>query len=114
MTVQPIGAQDLAYARPVTMVFGPEGTPVGLRDRLAEDSQPFDAVLGVAACRDSLGFADLLWAPLDFDAFRGRLIAGRDPGAMFETASRVVVVEEHGGAASPLPRSRSELCKHPT
>jgi hypothetical protein len=73
-----------------------------------------DGGLGVAACRDLLGFADLLWAPLDFDAFRGRQIAGRDPRVMFETASRVVVVEEYGGAGSPLSRNRFELCKHPT
>jgi hypothetical protein len=86
---------------------------VGLRDRLAEDSQPFDAVLGVAACRDSLGFADLLWAPLDFDDFRRRLIAGSDPGVMFETASRVMVVAT---AAQPLrtlqaPYMRRRQCR---
>jgi hypothetical protein len=68
-----------------------------LRERLAQHCQPFEAVLAVASCRDSLGFADLLWPPLDFDAFRDRLIANRDPGVIFETATRVVVVEEHGG-----------------
>jgi hypothetical protein len=70
---------------------------MGLRERLAEDRRPFDAVLAVATCRDSLGFGDLLRPPLDFDAFRDRLIANRDPGVIFETANRVFVAEEHSG-----------------
>src|SRR5262245_59042385 len=68
---------------------------MGLRERLAEDRRPFDAVWAVATCRDSLGFADLLWTPLDFDAFRDRLISNRDPGVIFETSNRVFVVEEY-------------------
>ena len=39
----------------------------------------------------------LLGAPLDFDAFRDRLIANRDPGLIFEAPNRVLVVEEHSG-----------------
>jgi hypothetical protein len=70
---------------------------MGLCERLAHDRRVFGAVLAVATCRDSLGFGDLLWTPLDFDAFRDRLIANRDPGVIFETANRVFVVEEHGG-----------------
>jgi hypothetical protein len=70
---------------------------MGLRERLAENRQPFAAVSAVATCRDSLGFGDLLWTPKDFDAYKDRLIAHRDPGVMFETVSRVVVVEEWGG-----------------
>jgi hypothetical protein len=70
---------------------------MGLRERLAEHRQPFEAVLAVATCRPSLGFGDLLWTPLDCDAFLRRLIDGRDPGVIFETASRVVAIEEHSG-----------------
>jgi hypothetical protein len=70
---------------------------MGLRERLAEYEQPFRATVAVATCRDSLGFADLYWSGFD-EAEWQRLIEGRDPGVMFETASRVVVIEEHGGA----------------
>jgi hypothetical protein len=70
---------------------------MGLRERLAEHHRPFEAVLAVSTCRDSLGFVDLLWQPLDFDALLSRLTTNRDPGVMFEAVTRVVVVEEHSG-----------------
>jgi hypothetical protein len=70
---------------------------MGLRDRLAENRQPFDAVVAVATCRNSLFFADLCWPPFDMEADRMRLIEGRDPGVIFEPVSRVVVLEEHSG-----------------
>jgi hypothetical protein len=70
---------------------------MGLRERLAENRYPFEAVVAVATCRGSLFFADLCWPPFDVEAERQRLIEGRDPGVIFETASRVVVVEEHSG-----------------
>ncbi len=68
-----------------------------LRDRLAEHRQLFEAVLAVAHCRESLGFGDLWFPPFDFEAARQRLSANRDPGVMFETDSRVVVIEDYGG-----------------
>src|SRR5262245_29891683 len=70
---------------------------MGLRERLAEHRQPFEAVLAVATCRDSLFFADLCWAPFDTEAELRRGIENRDPGVMFDTASRGFVVEEHSG-----------------
>src|SRR5438874_8196055 len=70
---------------------------MGLRDRLAEYQPPFHAIVAVASCRDSLCFADLYWPPFDWEAELQREIAGRDPGVIFETATRVVVVEEHSG-----------------
>jgi hypothetical protein len=70
---------------------------MGLREQMAESRQPFDAILGVATCRDSALFADLCWPPFDPEIELPRLIAGRDPGVIFETATRVVVVEEHSG-----------------
>lgn len=68
-----------------------------LRDKLAAHRQPFDAVLGVATCSDSLGFGNLWFPPFDFEAERCRLIENRDPGVIFETDWRVVVIEEYGG-----------------
>jgi hypothetical protein len=68
---------------------------MGLREKLAEHHELFEAVLAVATCCDSLGFLDLLWPPLDHRAFRDRLIANREPGVCFETPSRIVVIEEH-------------------
>lgn len=70
---------------------------MGLRERLVEYEQPFHATIAVATCRDSLGFGDLCWPPFDPKAELQRLIEGRDPGVMFETASRLVVIEEHSG-----------------
>jgi hypothetical protein len=70
---------------------------VGLRERLAEDKEAFDAIVAVATCRDSLFFADLCWPPVDAEAEHQRAVEGRDPGAIFETATRVVVIEEHSG-----------------
>lgn len=70
---------------------------MGLRERLAEDKQAFDAIFAVATCRDSLFFADVCWPPFDSEAELPRLDEGRDPGVIFETASRVVVIEEHSG-----------------
>src|SRR2546421_5950931 len=70
---------------------------VGFRERLAEDKPAFDAIVAIATCRDSLFFADLCWPPFDSEAERQRLIEGRDPGVIFETATRVVVMEEHSG-----------------
>jgi len=71
---------------------------MGLRERLAENRQAFEAVLAVATCRDSLFFADLCWPPFDPETERPRWIEGRDLGVIFETGSRVVVIEEHSGA----------------
>jgi hypothetical protein len=70
---------------------------VGLRERLAENKKAFDAILGVATCRDSLFFADLCWPPFDSEAELQRLVEGRDSGVIFETATRVLVIEEHNG-----------------
>jgi hypothetical protein len=68
-----------------------------LCDRLAEYQQPFRAIIAVAPCRDSLNFADLCWPPFDWDAELQRFIERRDPGVIFETTTRVVVIEEHSG-----------------
>jgi hypothetical protein len=70
---------------------------MGLRDRLAEHQQPFQVIVAVASCRGSLHFADLCWPPFDWEAEMQRVIQGRDPGIIFETATRVVVIEEHSG-----------------
>jgi hypothetical protein len=74
-----------------------QGQLVGLRQQLAEDKPTFDAIVAVATCRDSLFFADLCWPPFDSEAERQRFLEGRDPGVIFETATRVVVIEEHNG-----------------
>lgn len=74
-----------------------QGQLVGLRERLAEDKSPFDSILAVASCRDSILFLDLCWPPFDSEAERQRLIEWRDPGVIFETPTRVVVIEEIGG-----------------
>jgi hypothetical protein len=68
-----------------------------LCERLAAYQEPFYAIVAVATCRDSLLFADLCWPPFDCEAELRRLVEGHDPGVMFETVSRVVVIEEHGG-----------------
>ncbi len=68
---------------------------MGLRHELARYRHHFDEVVAVAACRDSLWFCDLCWPPFDFEAEQRRLIEQRDPGVIFETARRVVVIEEH-------------------
>jgi hypothetical protein len=70
---------------------------MGLCERLAEYEQPFRATVAVATCHKSLHFADLCWPPYDWEVERARLIEGRPAGVMFETASRVVVMEEHSG-----------------
>src|SRR5262245_51543248 len=70
---------------------------MGLRELLAAWPEPFGAVVAVASCRDSLWFLDLCWPPFDSEAEWRRLIENRDPGVIFETRTRVVVVEEHGG-----------------
>jgi len=70
---------------------------VGLREQLAEDKPAFDAIVAVATCRDSLFFADLCWPPFDSEAELRRLARGDDPGVIFETVSRVFVIEEHSG-----------------
>src|SRR4051794_19886690 len=70
---------------------------MGLREQLAEQCEPFEAVLAVATCSDSLGFADLIWSSEGGRALMDRINAHRDPGVIFETGSRVVVVEEHCG-----------------
>ena len=70
---------------------------MGLREQLAEDKQAFDTILTVATCRDSLFFADLCWPPFDSEVELQRLVKGRDPGVIFETSTRVVVIEEHSG-----------------
>jgi hypothetical protein len=68
-----------------------------LRDRLAEYGQPFRAILTVASCRDSLFFADLCWPPFESEAELQRMIEGRDPGVILESATRVVAIQEHSG-----------------
>jgi hypothetical protein len=70
---------------------------MGLRERLAEYEQAFQATIAVATCRDSLGFCDLCWPPFDPQDELRRLIENRDPGVILETTKRVVVMEEHGG-----------------
>jgi hypothetical protein len=70
---------------------------MALRETLMGYEQPFRAVAAVATCRDSRVFADLCWPPFDSKAELPRLIDGRDPGVIFETASRVTVIEEHSG-----------------
>lgn len=70
---------------------------MGLRDRLLEFRQSFDAIIAVATCRDSLFFADLCWPPFDAEGQLARVSEGRNPGVVFETPSRVVVIEEHSG-----------------
>src|SRR5258708_15145895 len=70
---------------------------MGLRERLAEYEQSFHVTVAMATCRDSLGFADLCWPPFDPEGELQRLVEGRDPGVIFETPSRVAVVEEHNG-----------------
>ncbi len=70
---------------------------MGLQERLAEDKEAFDAIAAIATCRDSLLFADLCWPPFDSEAELPRAVEGRDPGVLFDTATRVVVIEEHGG-----------------
>jgi hypothetical protein len=70
---------------------------MGLRERLAENEQAFQATIAVATCRESLDFADLCWPPFDPQVELRRLIENRDPGVIFETTRRVVVIEEHSG-----------------
>jgi len=70
---------------------------MSLRERLAENRQPFEAVVAVATCRDSLFFADLCWPPLDWEGEWQRLIEGHYPGVILETVSRVIVMEEYSG-----------------
>lgn len=68
-----------------------------LREQLsASYPQPFQAILSVARCTDMLAFGDLWWEPVDPD-FLQRLDENRDPGVMFETPRRVVVLEVHAG-----------------
>ncbi|MCE9544833.1 MAG: hypothetical protein K8T25_04850 [Planctomycetia bacterium] len=68
---------------------------MSLRAQLMECRESFKAVAAIATCRDSLLFADLCWPPFDSEAELQRAIEKRDPGVIFETASRVVVIEEH-------------------
>jgi hypothetical protein len=86
---------------------------MGLRERLAAYRQSFEAILAVATGRDSLGFADLWFPPLDLELHLRRLIENRDPGVIFETFSRVVVIEEisgelryYAGGWCPNPKHR--------
>lgn len=67
------------------------------REQLSEDQQALAAILRIATCRDSLLFADLCWPPFDLEAELERLVERRDPGIIFETSTRVFVVEEHSG-----------------
>jgi hypothetical protein len=69
----------------------------GLRERLVTDKPAFDSIVAVATCRDSWGFADLCWSPFDLAEVLQLSAEGRVPGVIFETATRVVVIEEHGG-----------------
>lgn len=68
-----------------------------LRDRLAAYQQPFIPIVAVASCRDSLFFADLCWPQFDGEAELRRSIDGLNPGVIFETPTRMVVIEEHSG-----------------
>lgn len=70
---------------------------MSLREQIAEDKRAFDAVLAVATCRDSLLFADLCWTPFDLQFELRRAAEGSDPGVIFETPTRVVVIEDHSG-----------------
>ena len=70
---------------------------MGLSERLAEDKQAFDRIAAVATCRESLLFIDLCWPPFDSEAELRRAFEWRDPGVILETATRVVVIEEHSG-----------------
>jgi hypothetical protein len=60
---------------------------VGLLERLRGNKTLLDELTSAAKYRDSLWFADLCWPPFDID----------EPGVYFETATRMFVVEEHGG-----------------
>src|SRR4051794_18521313 len=68
---------------------------MALREQLAVFRDRLDAVCAVATCRDSLGFADLCWPPFNSEAELQRMIDKRNPGVIFESVSRVVVIEEH-------------------
>jgi hypothetical protein len=70
---------------------------VFLREQIAKDKPAFDAVLAVATYRDSLLFADLCWPPFDLQFELRRAAEGNDPGVIFETPTRVVVIEDHSG-----------------
>lgn len=66
---------------------------MGLREQLAEHRPLFDAVLRVATCRESLGFADLTWPPFDLALELPRLLGRSDLGVYLQTQTRYVVVE---------------------
>jgi hypothetical protein len=70
---------------------------MSLRERLAVYEQAFQTTVAVATCRESLGFGDLYWPPLDPQVELLRLTNNGDPGVIFETPTRVVVIEEHSG-----------------
>jgi hypothetical protein len=44
-----------------------------LREQLEAIREPFEAVLSVATCRDSLGFGDFWFPPFDFKEVMPRL-----------------------------------------
>ena len=68
-----------------------------LRDQLAEFPELLGAIDAVATYSPSVGFSDVVWAPIDWDEGLPRMMETRDPGVMFETPTRVVVIEEWAG-----------------
>ena len=70
---------------------------MALREQLAECGQSYQATVAVATCRDSLGFVDLYWPPIEPKVELQRLGEQRDPGVIFESPTRMVVIEEHSG-----------------
>jgi hypothetical protein len=70
---------------------------MGLREQMAGYRLAFDAILSVAICSESLLFCDLLWPPFDHEAELPRIIARQDLGVLFQTPTRLVVVEQHSG-----------------
>jgi hypothetical protein len=80
----------------IMVIWYPEAI-MPLREQFAQYEKHFLAISAVTRCRDSLGFLDLCWPPFDVEAEMQRSIEGRDPGVIFETLTRVVVIEEHSG-----------------
>jgi hypothetical protein len=80
---------------------------MGLRQRLVQHKESFDTILAVATCRDSLFFADLCWPPFDLETELQRTT--EDPGVIFESPSRVVVIAEH---SSELRYYAGGWCSH--
>ena len=91
--------QDGVLVKSITLPTREAGDPVtGLFDRFAEEyPESLRAIQAVATSRDILFFGDLAWNPFDADSAWAREIEGRDLGVIFESPTRVVVIEEHVG-----------------